>query len=130
MNAHASNDLIFSSSIDADDFTYWDIEELGVEVIEGDPNLHVAVLRDTSGQDGAFFSGIGRTDPSTFSYTFAGDETFHVLEGEVSVSVKGAGTIDLGPGDVASFAKGGESEWVIKTPMKNFFVLSSQPIES
>lgn len=81
-------------------------------------------LRTASGGDGVLYTGLWRCEPSTFPYVFEGDETFHVLEGEVRVELKGGGTVDLKPGDVASFTKGQESTWTIKSPFKKFFVIS------
>jgi uncharacterized cupin superfamily protein len=48
-----------------------------------------------------------------------------VIEGEVVIAVAGGPTLELGPGDVASFASGSSATWQIaRTPFKELFVLS------
>lgn len=63
--------------------------------------------------------------PEPFHYVFELDETIHVIEGEVVISVDGGPTLELGPGDVASFAAGSSATWrIARTPFKELFVLS------
>jgi uncharacterized cupin superfamily protein len=63
--------------------------------------------------------------PAPFDYAFEQNETIHVLEGGVVIDVEGGPTLDLGPGDVASFAAGGKATWrIARTPFKELFVLS------
>jgi len=61
---------------------------------------------------------------ASFPYSFPGDETFHVLEGEVTIELEGGESVTLGPGDIASFTKGQSSTWTITKPFKKFFVIS------
>jgi uncharacterized cupin superfamily protein len=81
-------------------------------------------LRIGSGGDGELYTGLWRHGPADFSYVFPGDETFHVLEGEVTIDVEGAESVTLRPGDIASYAKGQSSTWHITQPFKKFFVIS------
>ncbi len=67
--------------------------------------------------------GIFTGNPSTFPYTFSGDETFHVIEGDVTIEVEHA-AVDLHPGDIVSFPKGATSVWRVHKPFKKFFVIS------
>jgi uncharacterized cupin superfamily protein len=92
-------------------------------LFEGRPFGEVHWLRTASGGAGVLYAGLWRHGPATFDYVFPGDETFHVLEGRVSIRV-GEETVDLGPGDIASFAKGRPSTWTIHEAMKKFFVIS------
>lgn len=63
--------------------------------------------------------------PAPFHYAFELNETIHVLEGRVSIAVDGGDTLELGPGDVASFAVGGSAVWrILETPFRELFVLS------
>ena len=90
----------------------------------GQPFGEVHWLRTTSGGAGQLFTGLWKHDCATFDYVFPGDETFQVLEGTVGITIVGGETVELGPGDIVSFAKGQASQWTIRTPMKKFFVIS------
>ncbi|MEI2701446.1 MAG: cupin domain-containing protein [Baekduia sp.] len=98
-------------------------EQAEIERVEGELNMRFEQLRDTSGPDGSVWAGLVTIDPVTIHYTFKGHETIHVIDGEVSITVDGA-TIDLRAGDVASFAKGARSVWVVKSTLREFFVLT------
>ena len=64
-------------------------------------------------------------DPATFPLTWPGDETIIVLEGEVRIELVDTGeVVELKEGDIASFPKGARSVWTVKSPFKEFFVLS------
>lgn len=89
----------------------------------GQPFGEVHWLRTKSGGEGQLFAGLWKHDCATFEYVFPGDETFQVLEGKVSIAVDGE-TVELGPGDIVSFAKGQSSTWTIKSALKKFFVIS------
>ena len=81
-------------------------------------------LRIGSGGDGVLYAGLWKHGPTDFLYVFPGDETFHVLEGEVTIAVEGGESVTLRPGDIASYAKGQSSTWHITQPFKKFFVIS------
>jgi uncharacterized cupin superfamily protein len=104
------------SSIGAQDFEPYEQEGLHF----GD----VHWLRIGSGGDGVLYAGLWKHGPADFSYVFPGDETFHVLEGEVTIDVEGGESLALRPGDIASYAKGQSSTWHITQPFKKFFVIS------
>lgn len=93
-------------------------------LVEGQNFGEVHWLRTTSGGDGQLFAGLWKHGVGTFDYVFPGDETFHVLEGNVHIAVQSGPTVDLKPGDVVSFTKGQASTWTITSPMKKFFVIS------
>jgi uncharacterized cupin superfamily protein len=63
--------------------------------------------------------------PEPFHYDFECNETIFVIEGEVVISVAGGPTLELGPGDAASFAAGSSATWrIARTAFKELFVLS------
>lgn len=68
-----------------------------------------------------------RTDaPARYEYLFTGDESFHVLEGSVSIELVDTGErIELKEGDIASFVKGTRSVWTFDEPFKKFTVISN-----
>ena len=93
-------------------------------VLSGEPAARVAWLRTTPAGDGALYAGMFTVEPSSFRYTFAGDESIHVLDGEVRIALDGAETVTLGPGSIASFPKGAASTWTVVHPLRKFFVIS------
>ena len=109
------------STVDTDAYEPFDGFEC---VIAGDPAARVAWLRTESAGDGVLYAGVFTAEPSTFRYRFAGDESFHVLDGELEIAIDGGETIDLKPGDIASFPKDSVSTWTIRTPLRKFFVIS------
>ena len=93
-------------------------------VLAGDPAARVAWLRTESGGAGALFTGMFTVEPSTFRYTFSGDESLHVLDGDLDIAVDGGEAVTLRPGDIASFPKGAHSTWTVRVPLRKFFVIS------
>ena len=80
----------------------------------------------TDGAEGATLNvGLWRSEPQSFPYPFAADETIHALEGELVVDLVESGEqVVLRPGDIASFTKGTKSTWTVTRPFKKFFVIS------
>ncbi len=93
-------------------------------VISGDPDAGVAWLRTAPAGDGVLFTGMFQAEPSVFRYSFAGDESFHLISGDVEIAVDGGETLRLTDGAVASFPKGAVSTWTIHRRLTKFFVIS------
>src|SRR3954453_22742364 len=93
-------------------------------VLDGDPAARVAWLRTGSAGEGMLYAGMFTAQPSTFRYTFGGDESFHVLDGDFDIAIDGGPAITLRPGDIASFPKGASSTWTIRAALRKFFVIS------
>jgi uncharacterized cupin superfamily protein len=110
----------FSTRVDADGFEPYPLDP--ADIIEGEPNSRVHWLRQD--EDTGLYTGIFRADPVKTRYAWAQDETVHILEGEVRIEFDDGDAIELGPGDVASFRKGDSAVWDIKSPLREFFVLS------
>jgi uncharacterized cupin superfamily protein len=103
----------------------WEAFEIPDEnMIEGSFEGQIHWLRQTSGGEGQLMTGVFTGTESKFSYTFAGDETFHVIEGSVTIEVEGGEEVKLGPGSIASFPKGAASIWTVHEPFRKFFVIS------
>jgi uncharacterized cupin superfamily protein len=85
-------------------------------------------LREEDVAHGGVATGIWRAEPGTsacdFDYHFTANETFHVIEGSVHIKLDGGQTVDVGPGDIATFRKGTVSHWTVEAPFKKFFVIS------
>ena len=62
--------------------------------------------------------------PETVPYLSDGNESFHVLEGAVTIEVDGEAPVRLEVGDIASSVEGTASTWSFVLPFKKFFVIS------
>ena len=76
------------------------------EVLDGDPRGQVHWLRTAGSGEATLMAGIFVGQPSRFRYTFETDETFHVIEGRVTIVLDSGDSVTLGPGDIASFPQG------------------------
>jgi len=94
------------------------------DVLNGDPKGQVHWLRTEGSSDATLMSGIFTGQPSRFRYTFETDETFHVIEGRVTITLDSGESVTLTPGDIASFPRGAHAVWDISHPLRKFFVLS------
>jgi hypothetical protein len=102
-----------------------DVEEYEPFVLDGARYGDVHWLRTESAGEGVLETGLWRASESmVIPYTFPGDETIHVLEGEAHIELEGGETIDLKAGDIASFPKGLVSTRTVRAPWKDFFVVS------
>ncbi len=111
----------FRSRVDASSA----FEDLPVEgVVAGELKGRVHWLRQEGVGEGMLMAGIFTGEPSTFPYEFAGDETLHVIEGRVTIQMENGESVDLKPGDIASYPKGAKSTWKIHEPFREFFVIS------
>ena len=116
-----STDVIHRGSIDTGTYEPFDGFEA---IVHGEPAAQVAWLRTSSGGEGVLYAGVFTAQPATFVYRFAGDETFHVLDGDLDVTLDGGEQVSLRPGDIVSFPKGARSTWTLHTPFRKFFVIS------
>jgi uncharacterized protein len=94
------------------------------EVLDGDPRGAVHWLRTMGSGEATLMAGIFVGQPSRFRYTFETDETFHVIEGRVTITLDSGASATLGPDDIASFPRGAQATWEITEPLRKFFVLS------
>jgi uncharacterized cupin superfamily protein len=93
-------------------------------VLDGDPRGRVHWLRTQGSGQATLVAGIFVGQPSSFRYMFETDETFHVIEGEVTITLDSGESATLLAGDIASFPRGAQSTWEITRPLRKFFVLS------
>ena len=101
-----------------------DVQNYEPFLVDGKPFGKVHWLRQGSSGAGLLLTGLWTHEPATFPYTFPADETFHLLEGKVCITVDGMTPVNLVPGDIVSFRKGQTSTWTISDRMKKFFVIS------
>lgn len=62
--------------------------------------------------------------PEPFELLIDADETILILQGRITVEVKGGIVYDLTPGCAASLNKGAQTTWTILEPTVEFFVYS------
>jgi uncharacterized cupin superfamily protein len=62
--------------------------------------------------------------PATSTTSIAPTRRFHVLEGSIHITLNDGQSVDLGPGDIATFLEGTFSHWTVLTPFKKFFIIS------
>jgi uncharacterized cupin superfamily protein len=69
-------------------------------------------------------AGLWRSEPATYDYFFATDETFYVFEGAVTIELPDRGEkLELRAGDIAYFKAGTPSTWVVTEPFKKFVIV-------
>jgi uncharacterized cupin superfamily protein len=79
-------------------------------VLEGAPLARSAVLSGSA--DGTAMTAVWDCTAGAFNWFFGGDETVHILEGEVIVD-DGSGPQTLAAGDVAFFPAGTWARWEV-----------------
>jgi uncharacterized cupin superfamily protein len=60
--------------------------------------------------------------PNVHEAPFPADETVYVLRGRVRVEIVDGPTVELGPGDSASFRRGTIGRWTLLEDFEEFFV--------
>ena len=84
-------------------------------VIEGAPQARCRELSRSA--DGTAITAVWDCTAGAFNWHFAGDETVHILEGEVTVD-DGWGPKTLSAGDVAFFPAGTWARWEVTSYVK------------
>ena len=95
--------------------------------IDGEQVGEAHQLRNEGSRGNEHEACLWRTDaPARYEYFFAGDESFYVLEGSVSIELVETGErVELKAGDIASFPNGTRSVWTFREPFKKFTVISN-----
>jgi len=70
------------------------------------------------------YTGMFTVEPSTFRYTFAGDESFHVLDGESGHRGRRRRNVTLQPDTLPRSRKVLTSTWTVRRTLRKFFVIS------
>jgi uncharacterized cupin superfamily protein len=108
--------LAVFASLNVSDFVP-NLEEDGVTVVEGDPQLHVNVLHEGKEME----SGVATVKPSTFDYLSTHATMVELLEGAATVTADG-NTVELKAGEAAFLEKGSVTRWEVTAPIREFFV--------
>lgn len=115
----------YASTVDNPHLEPATAEEIGLMNVTGSPDMLVHQLRSTGGESGDVWAAVVTVSPCSFDYTFAGDETIHVLEGSATVTLSDGQIVELRPGTIASFVRGASSTWQIRSRLREFAVLTS-----
>ncbi|MFL5869488.1 MAG: cupin domain-containing protein [Solirubrobacterales bacterium] len=93
-------------------------------IVDGEQVGEIRWLRTTQDQAStALEVGLWRSDPATYDYLFVVDETFHVIEGAVTIELPETDErLELKAGDIAFFQAGTPSVWTITKPFKKFVI--------
>lgn len=109
----------YVSKADTEDYAPFEMN-----IIDGDTETFVHMLREESGGEGQLLAGMWRAGICTIDYMNAGDETMHIIRGEVEVELDDGDVVKLEAGDIASFSKGTHAIWRISSPIEKVFVIS------
>jgi len=93
-------------------------------VVDGKQVGEIRWLWTTANQPStALEVGMWRSQPATYDYFFAVDETFHVIEGAVTIDLPDSSErVELVAGDIAFFEAGTASVWTITEPFRKFVI--------
>jgi uncharacterized protein len=81
-------------------------------VRQGNPTA--SATRLWKSDDGTATTLVWECTAGTFEWHYREEETVHILEGEVHVSIAGGNSFRLGPGDTALFRAGAHAVWTVK----------------
>ena len=97
----------------------------GEERFSPDPEVggSVHVLREDDAVEAGLWAAPAPGDePNTEAFEFPRHETIYVLTGSVRIDIEDGPTLELGPGDMASFRKGVRSVWNPSADFTEFWV--------
>lgn len=113
--------IIAQSNVNCDSYTPMSIE--------GEDHGVVHFIRNDENNGRVYRSALWKLEesdlPYASPYVFVNDETMMILEGELEMTFEDGGKTVLRKGDIASFAAGTKTEWVINKPFKKFVVETS-----
>lgn len=103
----------------------WMAYPLGDDVIEGEPNCKMKLLRTvgtcTPYKTVAFFTA----EPSKFNWHFEKDESFVLIEGHLAITLDNGDYVEMRAGDAVSFPGGHTGVCEIFQPSRKFTVVTS-----
>jgi uncharacterized protein len=101
-------------------------------VLEGTPVARIALL--SSSADGTASTYFWDCTAGRFNWFYSFDETFHILEGEVTLKDPSGTTRRVAAGDTVFFPKGSSAEWTVekyvrklafcRTPVPEFLTIA------
>jgi uncharacterized cupin superfamily protein len=89
-------------------------------ILEGAPQARSKQLAESA--DGTSMIMVWSCSAGSFTWNYAGDETVHIISGEVFVTDGDGAVRRLGPGDMAFFPAGSRSTWRIPHEVRKLAV--------
>jgi uncharacterized cupin superfamily protein len=80
-------------------------------ILEGQPVARIELL--SSSADGTASTYFWDCTAGRFNWFYGFDETFHILEGTVTLKYPSGATRRVGPGDTVFFPMGSSAEWTV-----------------
>jgi uncharacterized protein len=80
-------------------------------ILEGQPVARIALL--SSSADGTASTYFWDCTAGRFNWFYSFDETFHILEGEVTLKYPSGKSHRVAPGDTVFFPTGSTAEWTV-----------------
>lgn len=112
----------FQANLDTMEFKPVAPEDLGVELLEGDPDFQISAIRETADATGSVWAGAAKLQPCTFRYAFRANDTFFAVSGNATIVDETSGeTIHVKPGDILSFPKGTPVKWTVESEFIEVF---------
>lgn len=103
----------------------WSNYSLGDDVIDGDPNCRIKLLRtvgvSTQKHSASFFTA----EPSKFVWKFDHDESFVLIEGHISITMNNGEKYDIKPGQALSIPGGSNGVCEVYVASRKFTVVTS-----
>jgi uncharacterized protein len=118
----ADPDTVTVAALDGDGWIPYD---LGDDLISGEPDTRMRLLRTTGVKTPikqvAFFS----SNPGTFHWDFANDEAFVLIEGHLAITMDTGQRYELRAGDAISLPAGHTGTCEVYEPSRKFTVVTS-----
>jgi uncharacterized cupin superfamily protein len=103
----------------------WELDTL--EVIDGDPRTHGALVHSEGPNDGfgpgGFAVGVYEQERCVTAYVLEQNETVHVLRGHVCIALDDGTAVELRTGEIAVLPVGRKSTWTFVEATRVLFVL-------
>lgn len=113
-------DIVAKVRFDATDLEFTPItpDDAGMTVIRGDPQprIHTLVQTDT------IWSALSRVEPGEWTLAVSNPAALTFIEGEATLTVGGR-TREVVAGDTVFFAAGTIAHWVLRTPLRDWFIM-------
>jgi uncharacterized cupin superfamily protein len=123
-------DYALNLSQDAGIEAWHPLDEIGAEILEGDPKQSGRV--DYGSLETPLIAGVWECTQGKFKVTYPWNELATILEGKVTITFPDGSEHTFGPGDTHFAQKGDLVTWNILTPKvrKSFFIYTGDQVEA
>ncbi|EQA44240.1 PF05899 family protein [Leptospira broomii serovar Hurstbridge str. 5399] len=117
---YSGSSIVFMEAMDLSDVISYPI----VDVIEGNPDAKIKVLRTKGARTGLMHVSVISAQPSKFHYKFKYDEAFQLIYGHLAILLDSGEQIEMKPGDILTVPAGHDSIFEIYEPSLKFVVVT------